>query len=181
MSQLQFDVAKCSKCKTTACLTNCQYLNLDKTRAKVEWQKIINGEDSFVLEACTTCYACEEYCPSGNHPFYLIVEQQEKKNKISAPRALIKQWVNMLEPSGKFMVGQVKERALNYCFLPKLQLLATGKLFEEVASSWIIGAEFFCNAVYLHFSRTSVIKDRLPKVIENISKQGIQESHLPSR
>jgi len=169
MTELKFDKAKCAKCKSVNCLTQCQYMNLDKEKAKIEWQKVINGEDSMVLEACTTCYACEEYCPYGNHPFYLIVERQEQKNKLASPRALINQWVNMTETSGKFMVGQVKEKALSFCFIPRLQQMANGKLFEDVSSSWVMGAEFFCNAVLLHFSRMSVIKSRLPKVIDNIS------------
>lgn len=175
MPDLKFDEAKCADCKAISCLVKCQYMDLDKNKAKKEWQKVINGEDSFVLEACATCYACEEYCPFGNHPFYLIVERQEEKNKLAAPRALIRQWVNMCEPVGKFMVGQVKERALSFCLIPRLQFLATGKLFQDVALSWIIGAEFFCNAVYLHFSRMSVIKDRLPKIVENIQRQGTKE------
>ncbi|MBM4452935.1 MAG: (Fe-S)-binding protein [Chloroflexi bacterium] len=175
MLELKFDKKKCADCKAISCLVKCQYIDLNKTEAKKEWQKVINGEDSFVLDACTTCYACEEYCPFGNHPFYLIVERQEEKNVLAAPRALIKQWVNMCAPSGKFMLGDVKEKTASLCFMPRLGSLAQGKLFEDVATSWILGAEFFCNAVYLHFSRMSVIKERLPKVIENISKQGIKE------
>jgi len=57
MPQLQLDKDKCTRCKTISCLTKCQYIELDKTNARKEWQKIINGEDSFVLDACTTCYA----------------------------------------------------------------------------------------------------------------------------
>src|SRR4030043_2411572 len=121
MPELKFDKIKCADCKAINCLVKCQYMNLDRNKAKKEWQKVINGEDSFVLEACATCYACEEYCPFGNHPFYLIVERQEEKNKLAAPRALIRQWVNMCEPVGKFMVGQVKERALSFCLIPRLQ------------------------------------------------------------
>jgi hypothetical protein len=175
MPELKFDKDKCAKCKSVNCLTMCQYMKLDKEQAKMEWQKIIKGKYSFVLESCATCYACEEYCPQGNHPFYLLVERQEQMDKLASPRALIKQWVNMTEFSGKFMVGQVKERAISFCFIPRLQQIANGKLFEDVASSWVMGAEFFCNAVFLHFSRMSVIQNRLPKVIDNISKQGIKE------
>ena len=175
MPELKFDKAKCAQCKSVNCLTQCQYINLGKMQAREEWQKVINGEDSIVLEACATCYACEEYCPNGNHPFYLIVERQEEKNKLASPRALIKQWVNMTEAAGKFTVGQVKEKALDFCLIPRLQQMANGRLFAELSSSWIMGAEFFCNGVFLHLSRMSVIKTRLPRVIDNISKLGIKE------
>lgn len=175
MLELKFDNKKCADCKAVSCLTKCQYINLDRSEAKREWQKVINGEDSMVLDACVTCYACEEYCPFGNHPFYLIVERQEQKGLLAAPRPLVRQWVNMCAPAGKFMVGQVQEKAASLCFMPQLGSMAQGKLFEDVAASWILGAEFFCNAVYLHFSRMSVIKERLPQIIENISNQGIKE------
>jgi Fe-S oxidoreductase len=175
MPQLQFDKTKCSACKAVSCLVKCQYIDLDKNKAKIEWQKIINGEDSFVLEACTTCYACEEYCPFDNHPFYLIVEQQEKRGILPAPRPITTMWINQCQPVGRFMVGKVEEKALSYCFLPHFNTLVKGKLFDGIAWSMIFGQEFFCNAVYLHYAKASVIKDRLPKIIENIKNQGIKE------
>jgi len=175
MLGLKFDKTKCSDCKAVSCLVRCQYMDLDRDQARTEWQKIVNGEDSFVLHACTTCYACEEYCPSGNHPFYLIVERQEEKGILPSPRPIITMWINQCEPVGRFMVGMVQEKALSSCFLPAFGLLVGGKLFEDIAWSSIFGQEFFCNAVYLHYARMSVIKDRLPKIIENIQKQGIKE------
>jgi Fe-S oxidoreductase len=147
----------------------------NKDKAKKEWQKVINGEDSSVLEACTTCYACEEYCPFGNHPFYLIVERQEEKGILPAPRPTVTMWINQCQPVGRFMVGRVEEKALSYCFLPQFDTLVKGKLFDNIAWSVIFGQEFFCNAVYLHYAKLSIIKDRLPKIVENIENQGIKE------
>ncbi len=175
MYKLQFDKDKCAKCKTTSCLTKCQYLHLDKTTAKAEWQKVIKGEYSSVLEECTNCYACEEYCPFGNHPFYMIVDKQEEQRILPAPRPIITMWVNQCEPVGRFMTGMLQEKALSYCFLPQFNLLAHGKLFEGIEYSVIFGQEFFCNAVYLHYAKTSLIKERLLKTLENIKKQGIKE------
>lgn len=175
MPQLQFDKDKCARCKSVSCLTKCQYIKLDLESAKKEWQKIINGEDSHALDACTTCYACEEYCPHGNHPFYMLVDRQEEKGILPSPRPIITMWVNQCEPVGKFMVGEVQERALSYCFLPHFNSLAHGKLFEDLEWSVIFGQEFFCNAVYLHYAKTSLINERLPKILENIKQQGIKE------
>jgi Fe-S oxidoreductase len=173
--QLQFDKEKCASCKTTSCLTQCQYITLDSVTAKIEWNKVINGEGSFVLEACNSCYACEEFCPYGNHPFYMIVDKQEEKGILPAPRPVITMQVNQCEPVGKFMVGQVQERALSYCYLAHYKTLAHGKLFDGIENSVIYGQEFFCNAVYLHYAKTSIINKRLPQIIENINKQGIKE------
>lgn len=175
MVELKFDKTKCTNCKAVSCLVKCQYINLDKKRAKEEWQKVIDGDDSVILDACTTCYACEEYCPVGNHPFYLIVERQEQKGMLTAPRPITQQWINMAQPTGRFKVGKIKEQAISYCYIPALRGLVRGKFFENIAPSFILGPEFFCNAVYLHFAKMSLIKERLPKVIENIQKQGIKE------
>lgn len=175
MSELVFDREKCAKCKSVACLTRCQYLNLDTSTAKKEWQKVLEGEDSFILQACTTCYACNEYCPGGNYPFYLIVERQEEKGILPSPRPIITMWINQCEPVGKFTVGLLQQKALSYCFLAHFNALAHGKLFEGIEYSVVYGQEFFCNAVYLHYAKTSLIRERLPKIIENIRKQGIKQ------
>jgi len=176
MLELKFDKTKCASCKAVSCLAKCQYMDFkDKEKAKAEWQKVINGEDSFILHDCVTCYACEEYCPFGNHPFYLIVERQEEMGVLVSPRPVITMWINQCQPVGRFMVGKVEDKALSYCFLPAFNSLVNGELFEDIGSSMIFGQEFFCNAVYLHYARMSVIKDRLPKIIENIAKLGIKE------
>ncbi|MCK4331503.1 MAG: (Fe-S)-binding protein, partial [Dehalococcoidia bacterium] len=175
MLELKFDRNKCLDCKAVSCLVKCQYMDFNKDTAKVEWQKVIDGEDCSVLHDCVTCYSCEEYCPFGNHPFYLIVERQEEKGILTAPRPVITMWINQCQPVGRFMVGKVEEKALSYCFLPIFNELVKGKLFDGIWPSMIFGQEFFCNAVYLHYARMSVIKDRLPKIVENIANQGINE------
>jgi Fe-S oxidoreductase len=175
MFQLQFDTSRCINCKSVPCLTRCQYLSLDSASAKREWQKIINREDSPVLKECTTCYACEEYCPHGNHPFYMIVDRQEERGILPAPRPIITMWGNQTQPIGKFMVGLLQEKTLSYCLLPHFNTLAHGKLFEDIEYSVVFGQEFFCNAVFLHYARTSLIRARLPGIIKNINKQGVKE------
>ena len=176
MPELKFDRAKCLDCKAISCLTKCQYMDFkDRKKAKEEWQKVVNGEDSFILHDCVTCYSCEEYCPFGNHPFYLIVERQEEKGLLPQPRPLTEQAINMTTAQGKFQTGKPQELAFSFCAIQRCGFLATGKLFEDVLPSWILGAEFFCQAMFLHFARMSVIKANLPGVIDNIWNQGIRE------
>lgn len=175
MPELMFDESLCAKCETVDCLTKCQYMDIDRDTAKSEIMKIINGEDSFVLEECVTCYACEEYCPNNNHPFYLITERREEKDILTAARPITKMWINMGAMRGKQMVGDIGEKTLSYCGIPQLMEMANGKLFDDINSSFIIGAEFMCQVVYLHHAKPSVIKERLPKVIENIEEVGVEE------
>jgi ferredoxin len=101
MYELKFDEKICKKCKTYDCIMKCQYIDLDLERAKEEKWKIIGGENSIILEECVTCYACEEYCPYGNHPFYQIVEQQEKLGIHPVPKPLEESQVRMMGPRGK--------------------------------------------------------------------------------
>ena len=58
-----FDKSNCSECEYIDCLTRCQWMDIDIETARKEMEKMINGEDSFVLKDCVTCFACDEYCP----------------------------------------------------------------------------------------------------------------------
>ena len=49
-----------------------------------------------------------------------------------------------------------------------------GKLFE--GASMISGSDLFCNVMWLHFAKNSVIRERLPKVIDNIMTCYLKES-----
>ena len=179
MFELKFDERKCSACQTCDCLTKCQYMDLDIDTAKTEMRKIINGEDSFVLHDCVTCYACEEYCKMGNHPFYLIVERQEELDIPPIPYPLIKRGVQLGIPfRGEPQIVEVKEPVVSLGVFSNLAYLTQGKLFEGVS---LISTDprtmfhFFCQLMYLHYARTSVIKERLPGIIETIAKHNVKE------
>jgi len=175
MYTLKFDEDLCRTCPTCDCLVKCQYMDLEADQAKHEIMKIFRGEDSFVLQDCVTCYGCEEYCRRGNHPFYLITERREQKGILTAPRAISRQWINIGEPRGKYKLGEIKEKVLSLGFMPELLDLVQGKLFEDVLPSYVFGQEFFCNVVYIHFADTSIIKERLPIVLDNFRKLAVKE------
>ena len=179
MYELKFDENKCLKCKTQDCLIKCQYIDIDKESAKEEILKIAHGEDSFVLHDCVTCYACEEYCPFNNHPFYLIVEKQEELNVPPLPKPLIQRGVNLGIPfRGEPVIDKISGRSLLMGAFSDLMFMIQGKLFEGLpVISWDPRKMFhyFCQLMYLHFARTSVINDRLPKIIETITEHGGDE------
>lgn len=175
MYTLKFDEDLCKTCPTCDCLVMCQYMDLDVAKAKEEIIKIAEGEDSFVLQDCVTCYGCEEYCKKGNHPFYLITERREEKGILTSPRAITKQWINIGEPQGKYKVGEVKEKMLSFGLMFEFLRWVKGRLFEDIMPSFIFGHEFFCNVVYIHFANTSIIKQRLPMVMDNFRKLGVKE------
>ena len=176
MYALKHSEKVCATCRSADCLLKCQYMTFGShEEAHGEMMKLCRGEDSRVLQECATCYACEEYCRRGNHPFYLISERREERGMFTAPRSITNQWINMTVMQGKYMAGPVKDKALSCCFIPDLGVLGQGEIFKDVASAAAFGAEFMCPAVHTHFARMSVIKERLPVVIDNFVKLGAKE------
>ncbi len=174
MYELKFNIEKCLDCPSQACLTKCQYMNIDSKTAKNEIIKIAQGEDSFVLHNCVTCYACEEYCPMGNHPFYLIVERQEALDCAPVPRPLIKRAIKLGIPfRGEPEIKLIDGPALNMGAFSELMPLIQGKLFENIP---VISTDarkmfhYFCQLMYLHYAKSSVIKERLPGIINTIAR-----------
>lgn len=174
MYELKFDADKCRRCPSQACLTRCRYIEIEGETAREEILKIARGENSFVLHQCVTCYACEEYCPSGNHPFYLIAEKQEELCVPPVPGPLIKRAINIGMPfRGEPDIKEVNGPVLNMGAFSQLTSLIQGKIFEGLP---VISTDerkmfhYFCQLMYLHFGRSSVIKERLPGVIGTISK-----------
>ena len=174
MYELQYDEEICAKCETFDCLTRCQYMDLGLEEARAERQRILDGEDSRVLRECTTCYACEEYCPHDNHPFYLIVERQEEREAWPVPIPLTKQQIRMMGPRGQIAPRKVTAPVINMCAFPMLQGCIRGKIFE--GASTIVGSDLFCNVMWLHFAKNSVIRQRLPRIIDNIMSYHLRES-----
>ena len=172
MYALKFDEQKCLKCPTQACLTKCRYIEIDRDSARNEILRIARGEDSFVLHDCVTCYACEEYCPMNNHPFYLIVQKQEELDIPPLPRPLIRRGINMGLPfRGEPAIKEINGKALLMAAFADHMFLIQGRLFEGLP---VISGDprkmfhYFCQLMYLHYARESVINERLPKTIDTI-------------
>jgi Fe-S oxidoreductase len=164
--ELQYEPEICARCETIDCLTRCQYIDLNLESAREERRRLLDGEDSRVLRECATCYACEEYCPYGNHPFYLIVERQEQRQAWPVPIPLTKQQLRIMEPRGEIEPAKLTAPVVDLCAFSMLAGCIRGKLFE--GASVISGRDIFCNVMWLHFAKNSVIRERLPRVIDNI-------------
>lgn len=174
MYELEYDAGVCSRCETFDCLTRCQYMDLDLEAAREERRRILDGEDSPVLRECATCYACEEYCPYGNHPFYLIVERQEERETWPVPVPLTKQQLRIMGPKRASAPREVTAPVINMCAFPMLAGSIRGRLFE--GASTISGKDIFCNVMWLHFGKNSVIRERLPRVIDKIMSCYLERS-----
>ena len=174
MYPINFDPAVCASCGTCDCLMKCQYMTFTLEEARREKAAINSGEGSRVLTECATCYACEEYCPNGNHPFYMIVERQEQRGLLPAPAPITRQQTLMMKPRGTITPGKVRAPVIDMCYFPMLTNSIRAPLYDN--PSVIVGSDIFCNVMWLHFARNSVIRERLPRVIENIWHYYLRDS-----
>jgi len=151
-------------------------MDIDKDTARAEMEKMINGEDSFVLKNCVTCFACDEYCPYGSHPFDLKTELQEKYNSLNINSNILENTVKRFAPHDQVRLKEIdpEKPVINKCGLGKLNVNnLQGQLFDNL--QYVSGLDFFCNLLYHHYARDSVIKERAPIILDNIKKQGIKE------
>lgn len=174
MQGFRFDPDICLGCEGVECLMQCQYIHLDLEAAREERRRLALGERSSILEECVTCYACEEYCPYGNHPFYHIVLQQELLGIHPVPKPIEQSQVVMMGPRGKIQSQEVSDPVINLCFFSMMGGGIRGRIFEGATT--IGGSDIFCNLMFLHFARNSVIRERLPVTIDNIMRFHLEPS-----
>ena len=172
-----FDESNCDKCENVDCLTRCQWMEFsDVEEARAEKTKMINGEESRVLSDCVTCFACDEYCPYESHPFDLITELQEKYNSLNINPGILESTIARFAPHDQLRLKEIDpdKPVLNKCGLGKLNAKhMEGQLFENL--QYVSGLDFFCNLMYHHYGRDSIIKERAPIILGNIKAQGIKE------
>jgi Fe-S oxidoreductase len=68
-----FDRGGCTLCGE--CLARCPVMELPLEQAKREMQRLLEERDSPVLRACTSCLACNLFCPQGCRPANLILDR----------------------------------------------------------------------------------------------------------
>jgi Fe-S oxidoreductase len=95
-----WDASKCNLCGE--CLVKCRYVDYEKDRAIAEIKLLIAGRDAEILRKCTTCMACNDYCPMGADPSNLIFRMQERIG--TCPVSLVGKPV--LEAYAKALEGQ---------------------------------------------------------------------------
>ena len=165
-----FDSSYCAECANVDCLTRCQWIKFENTEeARTEKTKMINGEDSRVLSECVTCFACDEYCPNNSHPFDLIVELQEEYDSLKIDPKTRESVIKQMEPPKELRLKEINPNELVFhkCTFSRINdKEMKGKMFENL--QYISGRAFFCNLQYHHLARDSLIRERLPIVLDNI-------------
>lgn len=73
-----FAADKCTLCGE--CLTRCQYMDLTRRDAILEIRRLIEDRPTrTVLHRCTSCFACDAFCPEGAGPYQLILEKWNRR------------------------------------------------------------------------------------------------------
>lgn len=167
---------KCKSCDTQSCLMKCQYVDISKEVAKVEIMKMVNGVNSRILSECVTCFACQEYCELNARPFDRIVELQEKYNSLNIPLAMIERGVNQYAPHSELRMKEIdpEKPVLDKCtFRNMSKNEMQGQMFDNL--QYLSGTDFFCNLMFHHMARDSVVKERAPLIINNFKRHGVKE------
>lgn len=171
-----FDKSHCSECENIDCLMKCQWIEFENVEeAKGEMTKLINqDESSRVLKECMVCFACDEYCPYNSHPFDNINELQEKYSTLNITPGVAQNALDMYRAKREFKPRDIDptKPILNKCAFPKMNAKEmAGPMFENLQS--VGGLHYFCNLVYQHTAQPSVIKERVPEILENFKKTGV--------
>jgi len=171
-----FNDKYCAECKTVDCMMKCQWIDFENiAAAKHEIIKLVNEEeDCRILKECMLCFSCDEYCPYHSHPFDKINELQEKYQSQDIQDAIIENSLNMYKAKGEFTPRPIdpKKPILNKCAFPKMNAKEmSGPMFDNLQS--VGGLHYFCQLVYQHVAKPSVIKERVPIILDNFKKTGV--------
>jgi len=167
-----FDETRCDRCGD--CLVRCLYVEYDKERAAHEIEELIAGREAPILSACITCFACNEYCPTGARPFDLILEHQERFGSLKVPPQMIASQEATYAVTTEVRVPETRGRVLSACvFSGSDPDLFEGRLFEGLPV--VKGRHFFCYILFDHLGAPSVAERHAQTFVENLAAAGAEE------
>ncbi|GAH36902.1 unnamed protein product, partial [marine sediment metagenome] len=173
-----FDKSHCEECKTAACMMKCQWINFESIdTAKKEIAKLINEDENCrILKECMVCFACDEYCPYNSHPFDIINELQEKYDSQNISPGIAENAIDTYKAKGEFVPRPIdpEKPILHKCAFSKMNAKEIiGPMFDDLQS--VAGRHYFCQLVYQHVAKPSIIKERIPIILENFKKTGVNK------
>jgi Fe-S oxidoreductase len=70
-------------CETCGlCLQRCPVMKMGQAESRAEMARLLKGQEpERVLDECTFCFGCNQYCPHGLRPYALIMERAVEKNR----------------------------------------------------------------------------------------------------
>jgi Fe-S oxidoreductase len=167
-----FDESRCDRCGD--CFVRCLYVDYDKERAAFEIDELIAGREAPILSACVTCFACNEYCPTGARPFDLIMERQEQFGSLKIPPPMIASQEATYVATTEVKVPETKGRVLSACVFSRSDPdLFEGRLFDGLPA--VKGRHFFCYILFDHLGAPSVTARHAQALVDSLAATGAQE------
>jgi len=168
-----FDVSKCDRCGD--CLVRCQYVDYNREKAIREITALIEGKDAEILRECTTCMACNEYCPKGANLFDLIVQLQEEKGILPVLEDTLKRFDDVESRPSQVTKGDPDKPALSLCVVKHRipDVAFQGKMFDGLTI--VEGGKYFCYIMYLHTARESLFRNRVQQFVDSLASLNAKE------
>ncbi|MCJ7650556.1 MAG: (Fe-S)-binding protein, partial [Candidatus Lokiarchaeota archaeon] len=164
--------------KTVDCMMKCQWIDFESVEtAKQEITKLVNEDENCrILKECMLCFSCDEYCPYNSHPFDKINELQEKFDSQGILPGVAQNSIDMYKAKGDFVPRPIDptKPVLDKCAFPKMNTKEMkGPMFDDLQS--VGGLHYFCQLVYQHVAKPSIIAERVPIILENFIKSGVKK------
>ena len=172
-----WDASKCNLCGD--CLVNCRYVNYDRDKAIAEIKLLMDGKPADILNKCTTCIACMDYCTTGADPSDLIFKMQEKIG--TSPIVVVgkparEALVKALEghgDAGQVIPGDLDKPALSLDAF-RFDNFPEGTFDSQLFRGMTIvrGGEYASLAGYVHMGGASLVEKYGQRVLDNLASLG---------
>ena len=172
-----WDASKCNLCGD--CLVNCRYLNYDRDKAIAEITLLMEGKGAEVLNKCTTCMACRDYCSTGADPADLIFKMQEKIGTSPivmvgkpAREAVVRAFEEGEDPP-QLIPGDPDKAALSLDSF-RFENFPEGTFDSQLFKGMTIvrGGQYASLAGYVHMGGASLVEKYGQRVLDNLAGLG---------
>jgi len=172
-----WDASKCNLCGD--CLVNCRYVDYDRDRAIAEIKLLMEGKDADILSKCTTCIACNDYCPTGADPSNLIFRMQEKIGTcpiVVVGKPALEELAKSLEgrgDPGQLISGDPDKPVLSLDSF-QFEQFPEGTLDSQIFRGMTVvrGSEYMSLAGCVHMGGESFVKKYGQGVIDRLASLG---------
>jgi Fe-S oxidoreductase len=156
------------------CLSWCPYIDIDGEAAKVEFQKLINGEPSGIISQCVSCMGCEEICPEAAYPFSLILKRQEEQNEAARFEKARKNMEGAYRIPTEIKQGIDGKPVIDLCTVsPIIPGLFQGMLYED--STFLSGGDYFCGIGFFHIGLATPVEKKAAALVDRVARTGAEE------
>lgn len=166
---MAFNLVKCDFCGV--CLEKCHFSKFTKKEAAEEIRKLIRNEPTRITDECVTCFACNEYCPTGANPFDLILRRVEERGYTCTPalRKIVEVTDTWQMSPNSVIRGRPDRPVMDVCtFYEWIPGFYEGQLFE--GATFLIGGAFEGGIYWEHVGIESQFKNMLQTKADNITR-----------